>query len=459
MHPPFARRRWVFDYANVVGYAGTALATNRALLLGLVAGLLAIPGVAVHYSSDGATAGAAGDGVNRWSDASDLVWANAGTAHSWIVLSLPPGLRYASPATAYLIIDLNFTSASGSLGTVLVAAAVSGGSLTARPTGTQEVAIGFAAGAANSILSPAAAAGYVWSLQWAQAGPTAIGGETTVSAIRAFVVDEDTKAVCAILVLEKAGAGMTGSVHDAVLGAWHANTVGDHAMSPLDASASGLLRAHLGGASVDIAAAVRTFDGNIMEEGWGVTLDEDARRIVYPVDLVALSGPGTVIGRLDDIYATDGAALYTLSPPGATGRSWFSAGRWLVPHPAGSNPFGSGVEVEAAVFGESSSASHLVELAPVAGSSLGATRDVARWTPIEVTAVVGGEGVVPLVWGYFGADPAVRHVIFDGTAFTPFFEDGSTVTSTGGVYTFHLLPLGGWWDSPTIKVGSWREAS
>lgn len=460
MHAPFARRRWAFDYANVVSYAGTTLATNRALLLGLVAGLLAIPGVTVHYSSDGATAGAAGDGVNRWADASDLVWANAGTAHSWIVLSLPPGLRYASPATAYLIIDLNFASASGSLGTVLLAASVSGGSLTARPTGTQEVAINTATGTANSILMPTAASGYTWHLQWAVVDPLTSGGATSVSAIRAFIIDDATGTACTVVIVEKPGDSMTGGVRDALVGGWQTNTVGDNALSALEASTTGLLR-YYDGAAVDIGVVLRTFDGNFIEEGWGVSLDEDGRRVVYPIDLVTLTGPNTVVGRLTDLYYTDGAVMYTLSPAGAaaTDRAWITFGRLLAPHPAGTNPTTSALEIDTAVFGEAPIGATLASLDPVSGTSLGATRDEARWLVVEVVATIGGAGVVPLVWGYFGADPGVRHVIYDGSAFTPFFEDGSTVTRTGDVYTFRLLPLGGWWDSPTIKVGAWMEAT
>lgn len=458
MHPPSARRRWACNFGNNLPYAGTAIATNRDLLLELVAGLLSIPGVAVHCSSDGAAAGAVGDGVNRWVDTGDLVWANAGTAHSWIVLQLPPGLRYDSPAAAYLIIDLNFTAAAGNLGTVLLAASVSGGSLTARPSGTKEVVISAPRNTANALFPASPTSGYTWHLQWAYVDPLTSGGVTSVSAIRLFLLDEATVKVAVVVLLEKPGDSITGAAREAVIGTWQADTLGDHAMSPLAATDSGLLRFHDGTTTVLVGLALRTFDSNILESGWGVVLDEDGRRLVYPIDLVSLGG-GTVLGRLTDAYYTDGAAIYTLSPPGSTGRTWITFGPMMVPHPSGATPpMGSANEIDAAVFGEAPIGSMLAGVSPVGGSSLGASRDEARWTPITIDVVIGGAGAVPLVWGYFGADPGLRHVIYDGAAFAPFFEDSSTVTRVGDVYTFHLLPIGGWWDSPTIKAGAWTEA-
>lgn len=459
MHTPSTRRRWEFDYHNSVAFDTSAIVTNRALLLAVLGGLLAIPGVAVYQASDGATAGSAGDGVNRWADAGDLIWANTGTAHSWIVLTLPAGLRYASPATAYLIIDLNHASAAGNLGTVLVAASVSGGSLTARPTGTQEVQIS-TADVSNTILAPSPTSGYHWHLQWAQVDPLTSTDATSVPAIRLFIVDDATGTVCATMLLEKPGDTFTGNVTDAVLGCWSANASGDSTPAPFDSSSVALFR-YYDGASVDVAVVMRTYDGNFLEQGWGVISAEDGRRLAYPVDLVALTGPGTVIGRLPDAYFTDSATMYTLAPPGASspGRAWITFGRLLVPHPSGSNPTGSATEVSVAVFGEAPVGASLASLTPVGGASLGATREEARWTPIELVVVVGGAGAVPLVWGYFGSDPGVRHVVYDGTSFTPFFEDNSTVTRSGDRYTFSVMPLGGWWDAPTLRAGAWVEAA
>lgn len=85
----------------------------------------------VEGSSDGVTAGM--DAVDRWSNASDLVWAagfNAGNPRSWIVLE--------NAAGAQLLIELEY----GSVGTAGRAAVIvfapeggySGGTIGARPT-------------------------------------------------------------------------------------------------------------------------------------------------------------------------------------------------------------------------------------------------------------------------------------------------------------------------------------
>ena len=91
----------------------------------------------VRYLCDSVTAGTAGDGVDRWSADTKLVWANAGTAHSWIVL------RQTGIGTTYeLLISCEGTSVSGSLLTILTSiSGFSGGSTTARPTATEELTV------------------------------------------------------------------------------------------------------------------------------------------------------------------------------------------------------------------------------------------------------------------------------------------------------------------------------
>jgi hypothetical protein len=89
----------------------------------------------VRYSCDSVTAGSAGDGVDRWSSDGALVWNNAGSAHSWIVL------RQTGIATNFeLCISLEPASGPGSGYTIAVSpsAGFTGGSTTARPTATDE---------------------------------------------------------------------------------------------------------------------------------------------------------------------------------------------------------------------------------------------------------------------------------------------------------------------------------
>lgn len=82
-------------------------------------------------SSDGSTAGI--DGTDRWTDTFDsskLVRAAAGVAHSWVILS------HATTAT-WLLIDLG-TASDTTFNLLFSRTAFTGGSITARPTATQE---------------------------------------------------------------------------------------------------------------------------------------------------------------------------------------------------------------------------------------------------------------------------------------------------------------------------------
>lgn len=89
----------------------------------------------VRYSCDSVTAGTVGDGVDRWAADSNLVWANAGSAHSWIVLR-----QAAINSTFEILISCEGISVNGNILTIYKSpsAAFSGGTATARPTAVDE---------------------------------------------------------------------------------------------------------------------------------------------------------------------------------------------------------------------------------------------------------------------------------------------------------------------------------
>lgn len=92
----------------------------------------------VRYSCDSVTAGTAGDLVNRWAAAANVVWANSGSAHSWIVL------RSTTVGTSVeLLISCEGSSATGAILTVYISYAsnFSGGTTTARPTAADEAVL------------------------------------------------------------------------------------------------------------------------------------------------------------------------------------------------------------------------------------------------------------------------------------------------------------------------------
>lgn len=144
---PALTRTWQFQVNQVVAGGGSGLATCQALMFAIsqslvgagawtdsAGGATASAGNwVVDYSCDSVTAGAKGDGVNRWAAAGNLVWANAGTAHSWIVLR-----QTGIGATFELLISLE----NGGAGDAVIAFSVTGftgGTTLARPTAADEV--------------------------------------------------------------------------------------------------------------------------------------------------------------------------------------------------------------------------------------------------------------------------------------------------------------------------------
>jgi len=141
---PTIELTWRFKLNTAVTSQGSMLATNRRLLRTEKDGMVSATGYGtapgnlftVRYACNGTTAGTAGDGVDRWAADSDLVWANAGTAHSWIVL------RQAQVASAFeVLISCESASGTGNNRVIVISpsAGFTGGSTTARPTATDEI--------------------------------------------------------------------------------------------------------------------------------------------------------------------------------------------------------------------------------------------------------------------------------------------------------------------------------
>lgn len=145
---PVLTKTWEFCPNYNLAATGTALGTNRTILKWLVDNMttngsslwvnasntpVTPSGLAnVRYSCNSTVAGTAGDGVNRWAAITDLVWNNAGSAHSWIVLRLF--------SNAELLISCEGSAVNGQNLTVVTSAnaGFTGGTTTARPTATDE---------------------------------------------------------------------------------------------------------------------------------------------------------------------------------------------------------------------------------------------------------------------------------------------------------------------------------
>ena len=134
---PTLSKTWQFNVNNQTTAQGTALADARKTLRGIKDAMIgfATNPWTVRYSCDSVTAGTAGDGVDRWSADTNLVWANAGTAHSWIVL------RQTGIGTTYELLISCENSTPSNLTLLTSISGFSGGSKTARPTATDELTV------------------------------------------------------------------------------------------------------------------------------------------------------------------------------------------------------------------------------------------------------------------------------------------------------------------------------
>lgn len=140
MSLPALVKTWQHNVDNQTLALGGALLDNQTTLLGIKNALVGVgtnPWV-VRYSCSSTVAGTAGDGVDRIAVATNWVWGNAGSAHSWIAL------RQTGIATNFeLLISCEGVSATGVLLTIAVSpsAAFTGGTTTARPTATDEIVL------------------------------------------------------------------------------------------------------------------------------------------------------------------------------------------------------------------------------------------------------------------------------------------------------------------------------
>jgi hypothetical protein len=133
---PVLDKTWQFDVNNIVIPQASTLATSRRTIRTAIKDVLIGFGSSpwtVQGSSN--SVAAAMDAVDRWAADANLVWANAGTAHSWIVL------RQTGVATNFeLCMDLSAAEANGLNLTWVVStsAGFTGGTTLNRPTATDE---------------------------------------------------------------------------------------------------------------------------------------------------------------------------------------------------------------------------------------------------------------------------------------------------------------------------------
>lgn len=152
---PSLVKTWQFQVNNQAVAQGSSLATSRLLMRSIKNGLVGTGAwtdstngaiavtnpMTVKGSNNGAGAFGNNDNIDRWTADANLVWAVAGSNHSWIVLKF-------GGSNVQICIDLNTatdTSATMVLSTAAGFGAAGGGvdgTATARPTATDENVIG-----------------------------------------------------------------------------------------------------------------------------------------------------------------------------------------------------------------------------------------------------------------------------------------------------------------------------
>lgn len=154
MSLPTPVKTWQYSLNTLLASTGVAITNNRNLLLAIKNQLKAFASNpwTVRYSCNSVTAGTAGDGVDRWATNADVVGGSAGAAHSWFVF------KQAGIATNFQMLlsvspeGAGAFSPGGNVISVFVSAnaGFTGGTATARPTATDEMAL-IQAGTGSSI--------------------------------------------------------------------------------------------------------------------------------------------------------------------------------------------------------------------------------------------------------------------------------------------------------------------
>ncbi len=95
---------------------------------------------------------------------------------------------------------------------------------------------------------------------------------------------------------------------------------------------------------------------------------------------------------------------------------------------------------------------------PQPASSLGVDFDEGRFRPITFKVAECPLAEI-VIWLAMGESAFARQIVFAEAVFAPLYVTTSTVNADGDEHVFSVLPLGGWTDSPVMRVGQFTEAT
>lgn len=437
-------RNWTHTKVNrVIAASGTALATNKDLWLNVIQILRVLPGVSVAGSSNSVTAGM--DAVDRIGGTGDLVWANAGTAHSWIVF------KFANMGNCQLLLSLEGASASGSTAVLYFVGdggAFTGGTTLNRPTNANEQSV-----MTSATPLPAVDGTYTYHVPFTTDGSqfhivllrtgNVIGMASFGTYVRqpSTIADTATPYYALWSVQAASGAGNYANLGGA------ANVKYRYSTSLL---ASGFMSVEgwenpAGGTPAQLGGAAAT-----------------GKSLLWPIGLANDAGATTrgKIGCVPDIAYVDAAVVQGGILTLADNERWASFDDIAIPWDATTPWITNSAPSETAVAGE-----FVMVLPPGGGGlrayttvgALHADVDEARWMPVHLEIdTVPGEGLT--IVARQGADSAIALAAYSealfGTAspyfgLNPLYQGKSSITiagtdAGGKRYVIDLLPNGGW---------------
>jgi hypothetical protein len=423
---PTAERTYTVIPRVAVAQQGSLVATNRLFLRTIVNQLIAA-GATCHYSCDSVTAGAAGDGINRWDADSDVVFGDAG-ARSWMVLELPAGL-----GGMHLLIEATTDGGSAADGDVNAHLAISGftgGTTTTLPVpvdGAEPFAGTLTGGSGGNLPSAGNYAAHV-NVVYATNG----------TSIRVIVTNDTNDAVISLLLLETLGGGPAAYVLP-YTGTWYS---GDAPADLVSFVQWPSWRATLGDPAIAVMVTLG-FSAGIIPD-YIVSTNGDGSYHLFPVGV--FEGTGGWHGYIPDLFflVNDTTTVHTTLPSG-TGRRWACFGSIVVPWDGATDLGGGSINGDPILMAAAGGAGGATPPTITDISPTPSTQLASRQTPIVLTVQDAAPGLRLAVLTLRYTTIPGTFVVHDGTAFQYPFDSATAqrvATATG--YTYTLLPRGGW---------------
>lgn len=430
---PSLTRNFVVTPSQVIAQQASVLATNKLAFRSFINAI----GTAatLRYQCDGTTAGTPGDGVQRILADANVVFADSPTAHSWAVYRFGTGLS----SIEILVEAVLNGGTTGDIACYLSHAGFTGGSAGTAPTvGGGDLKLAIATTLGPLLPTTNYAAHYHF--------------ETTAdgSAFRLIAQRDSTHAVTSMLLVEKL-SDAPAALYLPIAAVWHSNDQ----MADLSVSANRLFG--YSGATTSFAGNM-TIDGATSGPLTGAIPknDLDGKRVLFPT--IAWDSSHGYLGAIADLWwSVNDTTTHDTTIPSGTVRHWACFGEVTIPWDSTTDLGNGTTNAHPVSQGAAAAAVPLLKVTPDANTPLGSTFDEGRWVPIvvEIDVPPGYGAHADVQVGTSGPE----FVAYRRGAFSALFTTLSVATIVGSRVQLSILPLGGWWDAPSVSVGAYEEAT